>query len=272
MQVNEFVEKWQWTSYPCWLWVGACRYTQAQLYKAVVQHVLSKGEHNPKGASLDVVSRGVEQGFHPNWVRLQAKEASKTINVEDTRSVLQDLAHKAAQPGWRVVTVEDPLNINATNALLKSLEEPSPQTLWIICVNYLGGALPTLRSRCQVVHLPIIADEGISPLAWGDKTWDETFKAWGKGDLINAWVKNANTDADLADIKALWGKEYDPWFVLDVFKRKTYEYVINMPHKEKTENWWKLSRFLKQAESAYLDPAHTWLQGVLIWHGLIDFS
>ena len=65
-------------------------------------------------------------------------------------------AHRAAGDGWRVVIVDaaDELNINAANALLKSLEEPPTRTVFLLVSSAPGGLLPTIRSRCRALDLP----------------------------------------------------------------------------------------------------------------------
>ena len=60
------------------------------------------------------------------------------------------------EPGaWRVVIVDatDDLNVNAANALLKSLEEPPPRTLFLLVVAEPGRLLATIRSRTRTLDL-----------------------------------------------------------------------------------------------------------------------
>ena len=56
---------------------------------------------------------------------------------------------------WRVVIVDsaDELNINAANALLKSLEEPPARALFLLISSEPSGLLPTIRSRCRRLDL-----------------------------------------------------------------------------------------------------------------------
>ncbi|MEO8108129.1 MAG: DNA polymerase III subunit delta', partial [Actinomycetes bacterium] len=63
---------------------------------------------------------------------------------------------------WRVIVIEDAdrLTEPANNALLKSLEEPTPHTVWLLCAPSMEDLLPTIRSRCRHVVLttPTTAD------------------------------------------------------------------------------------------------------------------
>ena len=65
------------------------------------------------------------------------------------------LAHTADVGAWRVVIVDtaDDLNPNAANALLKSLEEPPPRTVFLLLTSEPGRLLPTIRSRCRILPL-----------------------------------------------------------------------------------------------------------------------
>ena len=48
----------------------------------------------------------------------------------------------------------DAMNGATQNALLKSLEEPGPETVFLMVSSYAHRLLPTIRSRCQAVKLP----------------------------------------------------------------------------------------------------------------------
>jgi DNA polymerase III subunit delta' len=57
--------------------------------------------------------------------------------------------------GWRIFIVidADRLSTEAANALLKTLEEPPPRVLLVLTVAAEDRVIPTIRSRCQAVHL-----------------------------------------------------------------------------------------------------------------------
>jgi DNA polymerase-3 subunit delta' len=65
------------------------------------------------------------------------------------------LSHRAASGHRRVVIVDEAneLNVNAANALLKSLEEPPELTVFLLLASAPGRLLPTIRSRCRVLSL-----------------------------------------------------------------------------------------------------------------------
>ncbi|MEM9060346.1 MAG: DNA polymerase III subunit delta' [Pseudomonadota bacterium] len=77
------------------------------------------------------------------------------IVVDDVRAVRRFLSLSAADGGWRVIIVDDAdlMNRNAANALLKFLEEPPAETLFLLISHAPAGLLPTIRSRCRTLDL-----------------------------------------------------------------------------------------------------------------------
>lgn len=89
-------------------------------------------------------------GTHPD-IRFYAPEKSRMIRVDQVRA-LSAFAVGSPQVAHRKVIVvdrADQLNINAANALLKTLEEPSADVVLILLQEAGRPILPTLRSRCQ---------------------------------------------------------------------------------------------------------------------------
>ncbi len=104
--------------------------------------------------------------FHPDILHIGAEEGSKEIKVDQIRA-LSEFAHKSSHSGaCKVVIIRDAhrLNVNAANALLKTLEEPSADTFIFLASDFPGRLLPTIRSRCQSVKFPT-ADK-VQAKAW----------------------------------------------------------------------------------------------------------
>ncbi len=111
-------------------------------------------------------------GTHPDLVFLQPEVNAKTgkvsqvIKIDQVRDVV-DFGAKSAQLGrYRVVIIEPAhvLNVQAANALLKTLEEPGLQTLFLLVSSQFLSLPATIRSRCQRVDLAIPAQQ--DALAW----------------------------------------------------------------------------------------------------------
>jgi DNA polymerase-3 subunit delta' len=85
----------------------------------------------------------------------KAKRFSQTIPVDEVRRLKSFLALSPEEQGSRIVIVDsaDDMNANAANALLKSLEEPPPKTIFLLVTSVPGRLLATIRSRCRVIAL-----------------------------------------------------------------------------------------------------------------------
>lgn len=111
-------------------------------------------------------------GVHPDLMWMTVEVNPKTnkpytvIRVEQTRELV-DFSSKAAQmAGWRVVVIEpaELLNVNAANAMLKTLEEPGSRTIILLVTSQPLSLPATIRSRCQALSLKTPAHT--EALAW----------------------------------------------------------------------------------------------------------
>lgn len=83
---------------------------------------------------------------------------SESISITQIRDILSSLSLTAALGTTRVIWIEpaEALTKEAANALLKNLEEPWPNTLFILFAHNVQTVLPTIASRCAIVRFPII--------------------------------------------------------------------------------------------------------------------
>jgi len=103
---------------------------------------------------------------HPDLFILRAEERGKAIKVDDVRELSAKLNLSSQYGGYKVTIIIDAhdMNINASNSLLKTLEEPSGEAL-LILVSANPQKLPiTVRSRCQSIAFNIPKTE--QALSW----------------------------------------------------------------------------------------------------------
>lgn len=95
-------------------------------------------------------------GTHPDFLVIQPEE-SKQILIDQIRLLNQWVAQTSGQGGEKVALLypAEQMNIQAANALLKSLEEPTPGTLFILVSDNPARLLPTIMSRCQFLSFPM---------------------------------------------------------------------------------------------------------------------
>ncbi|MFJ1466962.1 DNA polymerase III subunit delta' [Massilia orientalis] len=100
--------------------------------------------------------------------KAKSKTASKEIKIEQVRALADFMNISTHRQGLRVVVLypAEALNMPASNALLKTLEEPPPGTVFLLASNGLDRLLPTILSRCRKFALPM--PDHAQALAWLD--------------------------------------------------------------------------------------------------------
>ena len=105
--------------------------------------------------------RLMEGRAHPNVLWVEPEKAGQAIKVDQIREASDFIYQSALQGKYRIVLINpaNEMNINASNALLKTLEEPPPGAI-IILISHQSSYLPaTILSRCQRINFPRPNDE-----------------------------------------------------------------------------------------------------------------
>lgn len=94
------------------------------------------------------------------------KAPSKEIKIDQIRALADFMNVSTHRQGMRVILLypAEALNTAAANALLKTLEEPPPHTMFLLVSNSLDRLLPTILSRCRKFALAMPLYE--EALAW----------------------------------------------------------------------------------------------------------
>jgi DNA polymerase-3 subunit delta' len=118
----------------------------------------------------DPVSRQVAARSHPDLMVLERLgedgKIRKVIPVDEARRLPEFFSQTPATAPYRVAIVDaaDDLNINAANALLKTLEEPPPRGVLLLVSHSPGRLLPTIRSRCRVLRFSALPEAEVADL------------------------------------------------------------------------------------------------------------
>jgi DNA polymerase III subunit delta' len=150
-----------------WLLCGRQGIGKATLaYRFARAALADPGERAANAASLAVADdtsagRQVRALSHPGLLVLRrpydekGKRFAASIPIDEVRRLRSFLSHRAGGEAWRVVIVDEAndLNVNAANALLKSLEEPPARAVFLLISSASGQLLPTIRSRCRMLPL-----------------------------------------------------------------------------------------------------------------------
>jgi DNA polymerase-3 subunit delta' len=113
------------------------------------------------------IAKLVEAGSHPDlrWLQRLAREkgegTARNITVDQVRSLGDLFDLTPALSPWRAVVIDsiDDLEKSAANALLKMLEEPPANCLFLLVSHAPGKLLPTIRSRCRRLDFQSLADD-----------------------------------------------------------------------------------------------------------------
>ena len=199
----------------------------------------------PEGEACDhcQACHWFDAGTHPDWLYLTLEEKENRegevrmateITVDQARQAIEFAQLSSYRGGRRICLIDpaDDLNRSAANALLKVLEEPPLNTVFILVSHQVRRLLPTLRSRChrQEIGLPDPAlatewlkEQGVdqpevrlalaggSPLAaleWNEEeTWEQ------RRQVLDALAAPQNLDSAAAG--EIWGRLPAPlWYGL----------------------------------------------------------
>lgn len=110
--------------------------------------------------------RQFAQGVYPDYQRVALLDDKTRILVDQVRELSGFLALTKNGIGYKVVVISpaDKMNINASNSLLKNLEEPAENVVIILVANHLHWLPATIKSRCQT--LKFTKPDQVTALQW----------------------------------------------------------------------------------------------------------
>lgn len=116
--------------------------------------LLCESEPQKKPCGVCKGCKLTENDAHPDLLRLLPESGKKTVSVDAVRNLLSALSTAPAMEKSRAVIVPaELLTVNAQTALLKTLEEPPENTVFLLYGNE-NVLLPTIRSRCLILRQP----------------------------------------------------------------------------------------------------------------------
>ncbi|MFN6944226.1 MAG: ATP-binding protein [Cytophagaceae bacterium] len=97
-----------------------------------------------------------------NFIGAENKQLN--ISADEARNIVKTISLKSFEAEFKVLIIwmVDQMNVNASNATLKILEEPPEKTIFLLITNSLEKILPTILSRTQIVRVPPFTDQEVS--------------------------------------------------------------------------------------------------------------
>ena len=117
-------------------------------------------------AELEAYEPPEAPDLHPDLHRVRPEEEKRSISVDQIRAMTGDIVLTPHVARSKLVIIEpaESMTMEAANALLKTLEEPTPNTYIFLLAARLGPLPATIRSRCQ--HLALKAPAAEDVLEW----------------------------------------------------------------------------------------------------------
>lgn len=105
----------------------------------------------------EALTESVEASSQSNTSSKAKKKPSVQINIGQIRQLSDFVNLSGHQSGYKIILIHpaESMNLAAANALLKKLEEPPSQVLFILVSHRPQQLLPTIRSRCQQIVMPV---------------------------------------------------------------------------------------------------------------------
>jgi DNA polymerase-3 subunit delta' len=172
--IGRFLGAWRGgTMHHAWLLAGARGLGKASFARAAATRILAEAAGPmPEGEGIDTppthpTAHLVAAGSHPDFryiERIENKTGTalqRNISVDQVRELGDLFTVTPAMSPWRAVVIDsaDDLEASAANALLKMLEEPPPNCLFLLVSHVPGRLLPTIRSRCRRVEFQPLGDD-----------------------------------------------------------------------------------------------------------------
>jgi DNA polymerase III subunit delta' len=176
--VEQFSDAWAGRKlHHAWLLAGPKGIGKASFARSAARRVLAEAAGPPfdlpgvETPDDHPIVKLVKAGSHPDmrWLERLLNDKgnlNRNIKVEQIRGLGEFMSLSAALSPWRVAVIDtvDDLEPSGANALLKMLEEPPPNTLFFLVSNAPGRLLPTIRSRCRMLHFDALGDDAMTSI------------------------------------------------------------------------------------------------------------
>lgn len=121
-----------------------------------------------EGCGMCPSCRQVAERTHADVLWVEPQKKSRLISVDQVRDLQRRVQQTSLLGGWKacVLVGADRLGMEASNAFLKTLEEPPAKTVFLLLTDSPQFLLPTISSRCQSVAIS-------TPLGAGGEAWEQ---------------------------------------------------------------------------------------------------
>ncbi|MGB1210919.1 MAG: ATP-binding protein [Lacinutrix venerupis] len=149
------------------------------------------------------------------------------IGVDEAQDIIKSLSLKSYEGGYKIMLIwmADRMNTAAANKLLKLIEEPPNKTIFILIAEEEEQIINTIRSRCQILHFPPLAEVDIKNALIKNYSLNETIAT----KLAHQANGNYNKACDLVYSDSE-DTQFEDWFIFwirSAFKAKGNKAAIH---------------------------------------------
>ena len=224
---------------------------------------------------------------HPDYYHLSKLEGKKEIAIDQVRELVAKQTETSHQGGRKVVWIEsvESMSISAFNALLKTLEEPNGDSIFLLTTAQLHRLPATIKSRCQLlkVSAPSLAQSSqwlaqqcpqtdaqlikrALRLNWNAPLAAKRWLASGELEQHNQWLEQLDRVLQGREVAKrcvdAWLKWEQPNLVLDYFYQQTQQVVRQLGYQSPVQNsavlqsWLRFEQVIGQARRQWAGNAN----------------
>lgn len=180
----------------------------------------------PVATNESVSSKPISDNFSEQWFsflkenlygslndwysHLDVKNKQGNISVHEASNIIKKLSLKSFEGGYKIMIIwmAEKMNTEASNRLLKLLEEPTEKTVFLLIAEDEKAILQTILSRCQILHFNKLADNDIQQALTSNENCDYSeaaaIAAKAQGNYNKALKILHHTENDLP---------FEEWFI-----------------------------------------------------------
>ena len=216
----------------------------------------------PEGVRPCDSCRRVDNNAHPDvhWLRPESK--SRRIQVDQMREFMKTVNLRSSMGGVKVGIAVDAecMTEEASNAFLKTLEEPPAQTVIILLCSAPQRLLPTILSRCLKVSFGPVAEPGRSAYAGKLLPWLAKFSAHGPERIANSYQLLAEVTTLLQEIRTETRNRVEAEVNLDRYE----ELDLNVRERLEDQTEARIEGEYRAAREQVLEEIYDWFGDVLL--------
>lgn len=172
------------------------------------------------------VCRQINRTQHPDLFVLEREEGDKDIKVKALRELQRSLSLAPYDAKYRVAMILNfqDASISASNALLKTLEEPPAKVILLLTAEIPESLLPTILSRCELIRLrPMAIDSLAEELAIRGISEEQAQLLARVSGGRPSFAQKLHAESDLLDQRVLWLDDQEE--LLASNRRGRFEYA-----------------------------------------------